>query len=303
MDSQRFADEPPPALDGVEHDHVDLPDVRIHVATAGQGPPVVLLHGWPQNWWTWRHVIPLLSADHRVICPDLRGHGWSSAPSGGYDKEQLATDLLGVLDALELDRVGLAGHDWGGFTGFLACLRAPERFRAFLALNIVHPWQHAVPFRPSSLMALPRLAYQPVLSTPGLGEWLLRTKPSLVGRGVGSDAVHRDAFTREDRELFARRLQDPARARASGLVYRTWLTREMGPILRGRYRDRRLTVRTRVLFGMRDAVVRREWLEGYERYADAMDVVEVPDSGHFIAEERPDLLAAELRELLAPTES
>jgi pimeloyl-ACP methyl ester carboxylesterase len=300
VDSQRIADEPPPALDGVEHIHVDLPDVRVHVATAGHGPPVVLLHGWPQNWWTWRHVIPRLATDHRVICPDLRGHGWSSAPSTGYDKEQLATDLLGVLDALELDRVGLAGHDWGGFASFLACLRAPERFRALLVLNIVHPWQHAVPFHPAAaLKAIPGLAYQPLLSTPGLGEWVLRTKPSLVARAVGSDAVHRDAFTREDRELFGRRLQDPARAHASSLVYRTWLTREMGPIFRGRYRDKRLEVRTRLLFGMRDAVIRREWLEGYERYADAMEVVEVPDSGHFIAEERPDLVETHLRELLA----
>jgi pimeloyl-ACP methyl ester carboxylesterase len=299
VNSQPIADEPPPALPGVEHDHVDLPDVRVHVALAGSGPPVVLLHGWPQNWWTWRHVIPLLAGDYRLICPDLRGHGWSSAPSGGYDKEQFATDLLGVLDAMELDRVGLVGHDWGGFASFLACLRAPERFRALVVGNIVHPWQHAVPFAPSTLTALPALAYQPVLATPVLGEWLLRTKPWLVARGIGSDAVHRDAWTREDRELFARRLQDPARARASCLLYRTWVLREMGPILRGRYRDKRLTVNTRLLFGTRDGVVRREWLEGYQRYADSMEVIDVPDSGHFIAEERPDLVASTIRELLA----
>ena len=111
--------------------------------------------------------------------------------------------------------------------------------------------------------------------------------------------MHRDAWTREDRELFARRLQDPARAHASALLYRTWLTREMLPNSTGRYRDKRLTVPTRLLFGTRDAVVRRGWIEGYQRYADAMEVVDVPDSGHFIAEERPDLVASTIRELLA----
>ena len=79
----------------------------------------------------------------------------------------------------------------------------------------------------------------------------------------------------------------------------TWVTRELGPILRGRYRDKRLTVNTRLLFGMRDGVVRREWLEGYQTYADSMEVIDVPDSGHFIAEERPDLVASTIRELLA----
>ena len=72
----------------------------------GTGDPVVLQHGWPQNWWAWRHVIPVLAERYRVICPDLRGHGWSDAPPKGYEKEQFATDLLAVLDTLELEQAG-----------------------------------------------------------------------------------------------------------------------------------------------------------------------------------------------------
>ena len=73
---------PPPEIDGVTHRYVDLPGVRMHVAEAGGGPPILLLHGWPQHWWIWRKVIPALAENHRVICPDLRGFGWSEAPAG-----------------------------------------------------------------------------------------------------------------------------------------------------------------------------------------------------------------------------
>ena len=143
---------------GVTHRQVDVGGLSVHVAEAGRpdAPPLVLLHGWPQHWYCWRRVVPLLAADFRLVMPDLRGHGWTQAQAP-YDKEQLATDLLGLLDALELPRVGLVGHDWGGWTSFLACLRAPERFSGLLALGITHPFQE-----PSVARALQawRLTYQ-----------------------------------------------------------------------------------------------------------------------------------------------
>src|SRR5918999_5304513 len=125
-----------PQLEGVEHRFIDVDGLRMHVAEAGEGEPVLMLHGWPQHWWEWRAVIPRLADRYRLICPDLRGHGWTDAPREGYEKERLATDVLGLLDALELERVRLVGHDWGGWVGFLLCFRAPQRIDRFLALNI-----------------------------------------------------------------------------------------------------------------------------------------------------------------------
>ena len=92
-----------PALAGVTHRTVDVDGLAVHVAEAGDGPPLVLLHGWPQHWWCWRHVVPLLAPSYRLVMPDLRGHGWTAAPAGGYDKEQLATDLLALLDQLGIE--------------------------------------------------------------------------------------------------------------------------------------------------------------------------------------------------------
>jgi len=93
-----------PALDGVEHKYVELGGgVTIHVADAGpaEGPAVMLVHGFPQNWWEWHELIGPLAADgYRVLCPDLRGAGWSSAPRSRYRKNDMADDLAAVVDHL-----------------------------------------------------------------------------------------------------------------------------------------------------------------------------------------------------------
>jgi pimeloyl-ACP methyl ester carboxylesterase len=279
----------PPRLDGVEHRYVDAAGLRTHVAEAGEGPPLLLLHGWPQHWWCWRYLIPLLAGTHRVMAADLRGHGWTDAPPHGYEKESLASDVLALMDALGLDRVRLIGHDWGGWVGFLLCLRAPERFERYVALNTGHPWPSA---DTRNLLSLWRFAYQLVIGAPAAGPWLLRTQADRVmERVLRGSAVRRDAFTDEDVRIFAERLQDPARAQASSLLYRAFVLREQLPIARGQYRSRRLSVPTRMLFGIRDPVITPHLLEGYEPYADDMSIELVDEAGHFIAEDRPELVA------------
>ncbi len=132
-----------PEVKGVQHRLVRAGRIEMHVAEAGEGPPLLLVHGWPQHWYCWRKLIGGLADEYRVICPDLRGLGWSDAPAAGYDKETLADDLLNLIDALGLRSVRYVGHDWGGWAGYLLALRAPERVERYLALNILHPWQTA----------------------------------------------------------------------------------------------------------------------------------------------------------------
>src|SRR5690554_3979194 len=94
-----------PHVAGVRHRFVDLPGLRMHVAEAGSGEPVLLLHGFPQHWWEWREVIPGLAERYHVIAPDLRGSGWTDAPHAGYWRDQLRDDVLALLDELGLERV------------------------------------------------------------------------------------------------------------------------------------------------------------------------------------------------------
>ena len=91
---------PFPPVEGVEHRYVEARGLRFHVAEAGppEADPLLALHGWPQHWYEWRRQIPALAEHYRVIVPDLRGFGWSDAPPDGYDKENMATDVLALID-------------------------------------------------------------------------------------------------------------------------------------------------------------------------------------------------------------
>ena len=165
-----------PELAGAEHSFHDLPTgVRVHLATSGpaDAPPVLVLHGWPQHWWCWRSVIAALGGEYRVLCPDMRGFGWSGWPADGdFRKQRVADDALALLDALGLERVQLVGHDWGGWAAILAALAAPERFSSLLALGIGHPW---VPRRLVARNAY-RLAYMlPLAVYPGRLPRAIRT--------------------------------------------------------------------------------------------------------------------------------
>jgi pimeloyl-ACP methyl ester carboxylesterase len=274
-----------PSAPGVDHEIVETSRLRMHIARAGEsGPPLILLHGWPQHWYVWRHVIPRFAERYRVICPDLRGLGWTEAPADGYEDESLASDVLALLDALQLPRVFLIGHDWGLQAGFRLCLREPDRIDRFVALNDVHPWS-----RPSLRDALDvwRFWYIGVLAAPAVGGWLLRNHPGFVRLLIRSWSA-RNVWTDQELNGFAERLREPERARASVQYYRT-LLREF-PLVPGRYRDRTLRTPTLLLFGADDGVVRPHQLHGYEGHADDMRVELIPGVGHFIAEEAPELV-------------
>jgi pimeloyl-ACP methyl ester carboxylesterase len=278
-----------PAVAGleVEHRFVDIGDLRLHVAEAGAGEPLVLVHGWPQHWFMWRKLMPELATHYRLICPDLRGHGWSDAPAGGYDREKLAADILRLLDALGLERVRLIGHDWGGWAGFLICLFCPERVERFVALNIPPPM--AMP-RGLGMLGLWRLWYQVALALPLVGSAALRNAPGILRTALRGAASNPDAFDEVALDSYASRLQERARAHASAQVYRSFLTVDAPRVLAGRYARMPLTTPTLLQFGVDDPVIATEWIDRPHPSATDMRVQLVEGCGHFIAEDRPEVV-------------
>lgn len=124
----------------VAHHEAELGDVRIHYVTAGSGPPLVLLHGWPQTWFTWRHVINELADHYFIVAPDLRGLGDSSRPKSGYDKKTIANDVWRLISrAVSLKSFYLAGHDWGGPVAYALAVAHPEAVKRLAVLDVPIP--------------------------------------------------------------------------------------------------------------------------------------------------------------------
>jgi pimeloyl-ACP methyl ester carboxylesterase len=269
-----------PALEGVEHREVQLDSVRLHVAAAGSGPPLVLLHGWPQHWWCWRHLIGPLAQRYTVTAVDLRGWGWSQAPPGNYAKATFAADVLKLLDHEGWERVRLVGHDWGGYTAFLLALEHPQRVQRMVGLDIVPPWRGR--FSPSQLGAPLFLSYQYLLASP-LGVPAMTRGRGFV-RGIIRAASGPDHNWSDDElDAYADVLRDPARARASSACYRTFLLRELPGLLRRAHRPESLRVPALLLMGGASAL---------RRVADPVSgpnltVSVIARAGHFLPEEAP----------------
>ncbi|MFJ9416333.1 alpha/beta fold hydrolase [Streptomyces sp. NPDC101227] len=290
-----ISDRPIPHLEGAEHRWVTVRGVRLHVAEFGSGEPLVLLHGFPQHWYAWRRLVPLLLADHRLICVDLRGFGWSGQTSRGYDTDSLGEDVLALLDALGLDRVTLVAHDWGAGVGFRICQRAPERFRAFLALNAAHPWT----LHRQVLPNLWRMWFTAFIEYPVVGRLVLRHWPAFTRYLLRRAVADRSGWLDADLAEFTEATQTSARAGQA--LFWQYVVREIPAGLRGTHRRRRLTVPTLVMGGEHDPVIPPAVLRGGDPYADSLTVTVVPGAGHHLHEERPEAVAESLRKLIAGT--
>ena len=278
----------PPDIPGVRRSHIEARGVRFHVTESGpqDGRPVIALHGWPQHHWVYRDLLANPPEGLRIIAPDLPGYGWSGPAPHKWAKEDVATDVLALMDALEIRKALLVGHDWGGFVAYRMLLGAPERFDGYLVCNMAHPWQ-------TPKTTLPHfwrfLAYQPFVA--GIGMALQQRTPYLqrVIFGFGPKA-HR--VSRKDAKIYAERFRDPVGARAATDTYRTFLLREL-PNAAKNPETRRAAVPIRALFGMHDFAVHPALAS--PKTANADDYTFEPvNAGHFVIDERPDLVRARL---------
>jgi haloacetate dehalogenase len=284
-------------ISGFEYERVAVgTGVALNVAVGGSGPPVVLLHGFPQTHLMWRHVAADLVADHTVICPDLRGYGASDKPAEGpYDKRSMAADVVGLARALGHERFALAGHDRGALVAIRAGLDHPDTVTQLAALDV-----------------LPTLDMWDVLrgasAAVAFHLYLMAQPPGLPERMIAASAddffgYFLDAWTRDPAAI-------PADVRAEYLR----ASREAVPSIVADYRasagidveqDRADREAGRTL-AMPVTVVQQDWgaALGYDAaavwraWAPDLDHV-ITSAGHFMAEEAPGEVIKALRALLA----
>lgn len=269
-----------PELDGVEHTFHDLPTgVRLHLASAGpaDAPPVLALHGWPQHWWSWRDVIGELAGEFRLLCPDLRGLGWSGQPADDdFRKQRLADDAIALLDELGIEQVRLAGHDWGAYAAILAAVTAPERFSSLLAMSIGHPWvPRMVAVRHGYL-----LSYQLPLAAPFVGEEVVRDGRYVRGM-LRSGRRDGRRWAREEEDAYVDVVREAAHA--SSKLYRDFLLHDVRTVVR-----QRPTMPAKLLIGSREPF--RAFAAGFPGEVDVVD-----GAGHFVLEEAPQAVAERIR--------
>jgi len=277
----------PPVTDeipGLQHGYADVGEVLLHYVTAGAGEPLVLLHGWPQTWYEWRRVMPALAQHFRVVAPDLRGLGDSSRPPGGYDKRTMAEDIWRLLsDHLGIERFCLVGHDWGGPVAFALAMAHQEAVRRLAILDVVIPgdggdfsqggrrWHHAFHMTgdlPEALVTGRERIYL---------EWFYRNfawRPDAIGEAEIAE--------------YLRTYSVPGALRAGFALYRALpqdRADNAAAVARGKLKLPVLAVGGGRSFG-RGAEVE----QSLRRVAEDVTGTIVPDCGHWIPEEQPQLL-------------
>src|SRR5215210_1657399 len=198
------------------HRYVYANGIRLHCVEAGDGPPVILLHGFPEFWYSWRHQLPALAgAGFRAVAPDLRGYNQSDKPPGveSYRPELLVQDVVGLIEKLGGGPAVVVGHDWGGIIAWLATMRRPDLVQKLVVLNAPHPATFETEVRHARQLF--RSWYAFFFQLPWFPEAVLRFQDfGIVGHALRHHTAHSDAFTREDIRRYREALAKPGAATA-----------------------------------------------------------------------------------------
>jgi epoxide hydrolase 4 len=273
-------------LDGVPVRHVQLQGagVRLHAAVAGQGPLVLLLHGFPENWWSWRHQLPALArAGFTAAAIDLRGYGDSARPAArrAYHLRHLVDDVPAAIAALGHASAHLVGHDWGGIIAWTAAAEYPAVVSRLAILNAPHlRLYHQHLWRTSQFM---RSWYAAAFQLPWVPERLLAARDFALVRRIFSAPALRHAFSDDDIERYIAPLRTPGALTAMLNYYR------MLPGSGSRMASRaHVAAETLVLWGERDPALVPQLVEGIESLAPRATVHRMPALSHWIQNEAPD---------------
>jgi epoxide hydrolase 4 len=277
------------------HREARVNGVRLHRVEAGEGPPVVLLHGFPEFWWGWRRQLPALAeAGFRAVAPDLRGYHFSEKPAGvgAYRVETLAADVAALIAELGEGSAHLVGHDWGGVVAWRLAMDHPERVRRLVVMNAPHPepFRRALRGGRQALRSWYAAAFQlPVLPEAALRAGGYRLLDRVFEGAAGRLGVFAPAELARYREAAAR----PGALSAMLHYYRAAVRYRVAP-------SRQIAHETMLIWGERDPALGVELTRGLDPWVPRLRVHRLPAAGHWVQHEAPEtvnrLLAGFLRE-------
>lgn len=282
---------------GWRHHTATVNGVRLHYVEAGSGPLVVLLHGFPEFWYCWRHQIPALTAaGYRVIAPDMRGYNLSEKPNGvaHYQVEPLAEDVAALIRHAGEERAVVVGHDWGGVVAWQTAILQPQVVERLIVLNAPHPAAMARELRkPAQLL---RSAYVFFFQAPLLPEALFRAnRYVLLERLFRSDPVRPDAYTDDDIRRYKRALDQPGALTAALNYYRALSRRDPRVAFAP---PPPIDAPTLLIWGDQDRALGVGLTEGLERWVPGIRVAHIADSSHWVQNDQPEQVNALMLDFL-----
>jgi pimeloyl-ACP methyl ester carboxylesterase len=281
-----------------QHRYVEVNRIRLHYVTQGEGDLVLLLHGFPEFWYSWRYQIPALSRYFKVVVPDLRGYNESDKPAHGYDLDTLTADIQGLIGSLGYKRAHIVGHDWGGAIAWHLAQKFPQLLDRLAILNAPHP-QRFLQELSTNLDQLRRSWYILAFQIPGLPEWLIQQNMREFVKNIFQGlAIRKGAFSTADTEVYRTALEKPGALVAALNYYRQMLSPQSWWHHWGRSPEP-ITVPTLVLWGEDDAFLSHSLTEGLDQLIQApFQLKLVPHCGHWIQQEVPQTVNRELLSFL-----
>jgi len=277
-----------------QHHFVETNRIRLHCVTQGEGELVILLHGFPEFWYSWRYQIPALARYFKVVVPDLRGYNDSDKPATGYDIDTLAADIQGLIQGLGYTKAHLVGHDWGGAIAWHMAQKFPQSLNRMVVLSAA-PVQRFVQEMLSNVDQLRRSWYILGFQVPGLPEWVIQQNLSdFVQNILREQAIRKGAFSKEHTQIYQSALAKPGVLSAALNYYRQMLA-PWNWVRDWVNTPNPITVPTLVLWGEEDSLLPPRVTQGLERLMTApFKLTLIPHCGHWVQQEAPQTVNREL---------
>jgi pimeloyl-ACP methyl ester carboxylesterase len=281
--------------DSWTHAFINTNKVKLHYVTQGDGPLMLMLHGFPEFWYSWRHQIPVFAQNYKVVALDLRGYNESEKPKvqSAYVMDEFVQDVEGVIRGLGYDSCILVGHDWGGAIAWNFAYSHPDMVEKLIVLNLPHPAKFAQGLTtPQQLL---RSYYIFVFQLPGLPEFFLQASDyQVIVKVIQGTAFNKNAFTTADLEAYKDAASKRGAITAMLNYYRNIFQQR---ILNTQWRI--LETPTLMIWGEQDTALGKELTDGTEEYVRNLQIKYIPNSGHWVQQEQPELVTQYMQEFLA----
>ena len=277
-----------------QHDYITINGVNLHYVTQGSGPLMLMLHGFPEFWYSWRYQIPEFATDFKVVAPDLRGYNDSDKPQSqsAYVMNELVRDVEGIISGLGYEKCVLVAHDWGAGIAWSFAYNYPQMLERLIIMNCPHPAKFSEGLRtPQQLL---RSWYMFFFQLPVIPELFVQSQDyQFIENAFKGMAINKSAFSAEDINAYKDAAAKRGALTAMINYYRNIFSARM---LNQNWSI--LEVPTLMIWGEEDTALGKELTYGTEAYVQDFQIKYIPNCSHWVQQEQPELVNQYMREFL-----